>query len=499
VRGAVQQLVREGYPVRSLDIDRDPEMAQRYGVQSVPTFVAVRADGHELDRTSGIQRAVDLARFYNTAVEKERLLSGFSVRTKSERSTRADDDINEIAARPRRDYKDRTEPIQSSPTNPKPWKTVVRIKVIGAHSTGFGSGTVIFSSPEESVILTCAHIFNVEGRRQYPASQFPRQIMIDLFDGKLNASRVHFLESVEGEAIDYDFARDVGLIRIRPGRVLPASRVVPVHWTPKSRMGVIAVGCSEGNDATVWETVINRSCIQNFLSGNPTYEAVECDVAPKQGRSGGGLYTQDGYIVGVCNFAEPHGNHGLYATPRSIYYLLDRNKLTTAYAPTTRPQANALADRPASQPRRGTPVSVARSQSPDNEEFAQVRPSTRANGVLIPAPDLLGIADPVVPIREIAPEAASRTSSRIAWHRAQTALSPDKTDFTHIADCSDSHREAHSDPARSENTKDLPESSGSDADLHDPLPRSISRSAGRPKWREVVGPPANSRNGFATK
>lgn len=44
--------------------------------------------------------------------------------------------------------------------------------------------------------------------------------MIDLFDGKLKGTdpaRVHFAESVKGEALDYDFNLDVGLIRMRPG------------------------------------------------------------------------------------------------------------------------------------------------------------------------------------------------------------------------------------------------------------------------------------------
>ena len=117
--------------------------------------------------------------------------------------------------------------------NPKPWETVVRIRVIGDRSTGFGSGTVIYSTPEESLILTCAHIFKLDGRKPTPPSQFPRRIMIDLFDGKLEGTdpaQVHFAESVEGKAVDYDFTLDVGLIRMRPGRQLPASRVVPASW-----------------------------------------------------------------------------------------------------------------------------------------------------------------------------------------------------------------------------------------------------------------------------
>ena len=82
-------------------------------------------------------------------------------------------------------------------------------------------------------------------------------------------------------------------------------------------------------------------------------------IAPKQGRSGGGLFTTDGYIAGVCNFAEPRGNHGLYATPRSIYSLLDRNNLMALYAP-VRGGSGALL---ASRDRRGL-VAIRRSRSP---------------------------------------------------------------------------------------------------------------------------------------
>ena len=76
------------------------------------------------------------------------------------------------------------------------------------------------------MILTCAHIFKLDGRGKRRPNAFPRKIMIDLFDGKLHGERpaqVHFVESVEGEAVDYDFTVDVGLIRIRPGRQLPAA------------------------------------------------------------------------------------------------------------------------------------------------------------------------------------------------------------------------------------------------------------------------------------
>src|SRR4028119_284871 len=71
-------------------------------------------------------------------------------------------------------------------TNPKPWETVVRIKVHDAGAIGLGSGTIIHSTPQESIILTCAHIFKLQGGPQpTQAAQFPRKITVDLFDGRL--------------------------------------------------------------------------------------------------------------------------------------------------------------------------------------------------------------------------------------------------------------------------------------------------------------------------
>ena len=431
VRPAIQQLIQNRYPVKSIDIDKDSEIATRYGVDRVPTFVVVNARGRELDRTSGPQSAAALARFYLAAKAKVQPPENSNAHAGDRDDSRQgsdDDDAEPAEARPRArrdDPDDRPEPeTQRSPSsvNPHPAETVVRIKIIGPHSTGFGSGTIIHSTPDQSIILTCAHIFKLEGtNRQASPQRFPRKIVIDLFDGKLkgtNPAKVDYLESVEGEAVDYDFTRDVGLIRIRPGRKLAASRVVPAHWEPKSKplpMKMLTLGCSEGNDATAWYTKILNPRMQG-LAGNPSYEAIECWKAPKQGRSGGGLFTTDYYIAGVCNFAEPRGDHGLYATPRSIYSMLDRNNLTALYAPVSRGSATLVADgrspsesspsRPLpARPRRSlTPI--ARSQSPDSDEpqtRRAVEPQTRravageGEVVTLPPPSLLGISDPVAP------------------------------------------------------------------------------------------------------
>ena len=141
---------------------------------------------------------------------------------------------------------------------------------------------------------------------------------------------MQFVESVTAEAVDFDFTLNVGLIRIRPGRLLPVSPVVPKIWQPRAQMKMLTAGCSDGNDATFWiTTIVNPNLTQ--LAGFGHYEAIECRVAPKQGRTGGGLFTTDGYLAGVCNYADPRRDTGFYVAPQSIYPLLDRKGLSSVY------------------------------------------------------------------------------------------------------------------------------------------------------------------------
>ncbi len=156
------------------------------------------------------------------------------------------------------------------------------------------------------------------------------------------------------------------------------------------------------------------------LSGNPTYQAIECMTAPKQGRSGGGLFTTDGYIAGVCNFAEPRGNHGLYATPRSIYSLLDRNNLMALYAPVRSGSRAVLASRNRSRARGDAPITIARGQSPDAHEPDRV--AVHPGDVTVPDPELLGIKPPLATRRTSG--GGEGSTRRMAWHPTHAGPAP---------------------------------------------------------------------------
>lgn len=406
MRPAVEELTRKGYPVRPVDIDQSPELAEKYKVTGVPTFVVIdRASGRELGRTSGLQPASNIAKLFLDARATLQADDGVPPGDEAPDEAAPDEPRARRVARDELERDAEGESAAPVATNPKPWQTVVRIKVHGQGSIGFGSGTVIYADSNEAVILTCAHIFKMEGRAQAQPSKFPRRITVDLFDGNLQGvkpAQVHYAnETYEGKAVDYDFTRDVGLIRIKPGRRIPYARVVPAHWEPKSKMEMITVGCSEGQDATAWSSRIVNPRMKG-LGGNPAYEAIECTKAPKQGRSGGGLFTEDGYVAGVCDFAEPRGDHGLYATPRSIYAILDRNKLMALYDPTRQVGASntLVADRGVTRDdRRGV-----RMQSPDPDS---------PGSLTIPPPDMLGIKTPRV-----------RASERLADNRAGAAANP---------------------------------------------------------------------------
>ncbi|MDE2508108.1 MAG: trypsin-like peptidase domain-containing protein [Planctomycetota bacterium] len=390
MRPTVEKLVQAGYPVRSINIDREPDLAKKYRVTSVPTFIVVNGSGKALAQTSGARPAKELARMFVEARRKAQADESDAQDAEANEDRddaelgRAEQDQPEAAEHANADA-DGTE-------NPLPWKTTVRIKVHGNGAIGIGSGTIIKSNARETIILTCAHIFKMDGVPPTRPDQFPLPIKVDLFDGKLRklsngAGQVHYQETVDGEAVDYDFDRDVGLIRIRPGRRLAASPVVPPRWRPQAGMDkLIAVGCPEGKDATAWSTRIINPKMRGIQVGskpNQSYEAIECETAPIQGRSGGGLYTPDGYVAGVCDFAEPRGNHGLYASPTSIYAILDRNKLTMVYNPSPRGEGGAVLAKNTSGPRENSSAPRVRAQSDDADD-----------AIALPPHELLGIKTP---------------------------------------------------------------------------------------------------------
>jgi hypothetical protein len=66
----------------------------------------------------------------------------------------------------------------------------------------------------------------------------------------------------------------------------------------------------------------------NRYKGPPNIEAAG---EPATGRSGGGLFSQDGRLIGVCNCADAADDEGVYAALATIHWQLDNVNLRKVY------------------------------------------------------------------------------------------------------------------------------------------------------------------------
>lgn len=357
----VAQLAEMGYPVRQVNVDHDRSLAAQYQVQSLPTFVLV-VDGREVDRVVGATNKLRLQRMFRKAgIEPGRggeqhaasnnpaasrnsanvaptwddaraqspdaplvavdmpgrpadaPLSGRSAPSfvPGEPMPAAPAESSSWAPPPRPQSAATTTPANAPPETDAPAGDLpahllaasVRLRVQDPKGHSVGSGTIVDARGGQALIVTCGHIFR--------DSKGQGRIEVDLFAPGCEPK-------AEGRLISYDLERDVALVQIAPGGTPP---VVPLA-APETRFAVgdpvFNVGCNNGDDPTLRESYI--SGIDKYL-GPPNIEAAG---QPVEGRSGGGLFTADGRMIGVCNAADPADNEGLYAALASIHAELAR-------------------------------------------------------------------------------------------------------------------------------------------------------------------------------
>ncbi len=326
----IAELERAGYPIRKVNIDNERALANQFNVQSIPCFVLL-VDGREVARSSGAIRRDQLVAMFQQANVQPR--SGSVTRGQSPDA--APPGATNPPARPGVDpFGDRA--ASTAPplglTSPPPSRAVtsqdliqssVRLTISDPQGFSHGSGTMIDSRQGEALVLTCGHIFRDSAGKG--------QITVDLFGPGAP-------QKVPGRLIKYDLKSDVALVTIKPG--VPV-RVAPVA-SRSYRFGkgdrVITVGCNNGGPATAMDTKITN--VDKF-QGPPN---VQVAGLPVQGRSGGGLFTADGQVIGVCNAADPADNEGLYAALPAIHSHLDSVGLTTIYQRPLAAPAAALAN-----------------------------------------------------------------------------------------------------------------------------------------------------------
>lgn len=333
----VSELIARGVPVRQVDVQAEPQLAQRYQIRSTPTYVIVQ-EGREVTRLVGAQSVAKLqaalqqnpggelvptrsqiagpaARGTGLQEPQTRLAPlgapDNSLAQSAGRTVRREVDQNNLAperiaeAMPSASLAQAVERAQAA---------TVRLRVHDGSGYGAGTGTIIDVHDEEALVLTCGHLFrDGDGKGK---------IEVDIFVGGQP-------RTVEGQLIDYDAGdRDIALVAIRPGMAIEPVEVVREGDMMKVGQPAFSFGCDRGDLPSRRDTRITgvNKYNQNIGGSN-----LEISGAPIDGRSGGGLFDEQGRLIGVCNAADYKSDIGIYTGPGSIHWQLDRVQLGRLY------------------------------------------------------------------------------------------------------------------------------------------------------------------------
>ncbi|MEQ8786363.1 MAG: trypsin-like peptidase domain-containing protein [Pirellulaceae bacterium] len=383
MKPTVHRLAADGYPVREVDIDRHAQLARQYGVSSVPCFILV-SGGREVARSIGGQSYDHLVRMFTAAGYQPAAQSAeaTSPTVRAQSPDRLGDrlrqrvgqlfsppanlpavaPINTPPAAPTQRPDAQSLPAVQAPgfsapadqtsyppqqastirddfamrESPRSFETAVghasaakaaassyspreralrasvRLTVESPSGNDIGSGTIIDVHGDEALVVTCGHIFRES------AGKGPITVEFCGLPG---------VAAVPGKVISYDASRrDIALVAIRPAAALEPMRVAPPGFQIAERQPVFSVGCDHGGPARVMDSQV--SGIDRYV-GPPN---IEVKGQPAQGRSGGGLFSAEGLLIGICNNADPADDEGIYAALSTVHEQLDQAGLRQLFA-----------------------------------------------------------------------------------------------------------------------------------------------------------------------
>jgi thiol-disulfide isomerase/thioredoxin len=310
----IQRLAAEGYPIRKINIGQDPQAASQYGVTGVPCFVML-ANGQEMDRVVGAASHARLRQMFAAAGYQAQANVPISPASTATAPTLPDLSRQQMpTARTPQPTSHREITHGSMDKRQQALQATVRLRVHDARGHSMGTGTVIDRHDSEALVVTCGHIFRDAGKQG--------RIEVDVFAGGTT-------RTVPGQLISYDLKRDIGLVSIVLDMQMAPMRVAPGGHSIVVGQPVFSVGCDRGRDPTVQQSQI--TAIDKYL-GPPN---IEVAGQPVDGRSGGGLFTQDGFLIGVCNAADPADGEGIFAALPTVHWELDRIGQRRIYEPAT--------------------------------------------------------------------------------------------------------------------------------------------------------------------
>lgn len=306
----LEQIAARGFAVCRIDVEQHRQLADQYAIRSVPTLLIV-AQGQIVDRIEGAQPLEVL-------LPRLESIRSAATRTSAVAAGSPAAAVPQFASHTPGGHAG-AGPMGDRPSlggqavsqlEQRALNASVRLRIEDDNGHSFGTGTIIDVHGQDALVLTCGHIFR--------ESQGKGRITIDLFAPGAEGP-------VQGQLIRYDLDRDLALVGLRTAAKIEPVRVAPVGWQPSVGMPLLSVGCNHGQPPTVMHGRLKA--VNKYLGP----ENLTMEGKPVEGRSGGGLFSPDGYLIGVCNAADPELNEGLYAAYASVHRHLDDARLAFVY------------------------------------------------------------------------------------------------------------------------------------------------------------------------
>lgn len=320
VEPEIRLLIDKGYPVSIIDTTRQPDVAQRFSVDRTPTTILV-SDNQIAGRRAGLIDALTIVDWFNSA-------NASRVAPKQQPHPQARQQVPTTPTRQRRgvnldlDASEISSTVHNGTRKPNSqaefdaMRATVRLHVTDAYGSSSATGTVIHCQNGECLVLTCGHVFRESGGNC--------EVMGEL------GFESNEIKRYPGKLVSYDAdSRDVALVIIKTGFDVKPVQVAPAAFPVSTGDQVFTLGCDHAEDATIRRTRIKRQAMY-ATNERPNEKAKKYEIygRPVVGRSGGGLFTAGGQLIGVGNAAAVEVDEGIYTSLDNIYWQIAQVNLT---------------------------------------------------------------------------------------------------------------------------------------------------------------------------
>ena len=319
----IEGLVGQGYPVKTVHLESNGAWAQWANIHRTPTVVMLDGNDRIVKRFSGVIGSDVLQGWFanvgvRPAVQKSSRLPENLARHFDEPITSQQAETDGITSR---DLNKGTSIPQNSYEKLALGSTVkIGLNVASQSYVDFASGTSIYSNGETSLVLTCGHLF----RDSNGAGQI--SVIVSTENGTIG--------EFAGTLLEWDATnRDVALVSVHhPGVKFPVNPIAPRSTREFESENLFTVGCDLSNRSTLGETYVGvretgPTIRQTKILRRSKYDGIykfDISGSPVQGRSGGGLFTKNGKLIGVCNARICDADEGIYTGLDSVYWVIEK-------------------------------------------------------------------------------------------------------------------------------------------------------------------------------